>query len=84
MAGEQVYEFTPEGMVTRGGLHAISLRWEAFNRAVETREFFLLYFSAGAAYFIPKHAVARSASVESFRDLLLRNLPGRTKLRGAA
>jgi hypothetical protein len=84
IVGEHVFEFTADGLEMRGGLHSVSLKWEAFTRAVETRDFFLLYFAANTAYFLPKHVVTSRVDIDRLRDLLRRSMPGRVKLRSAS
>ena len=44
--------------------------WESFERAVETDRFFLLYFDAVGALFVPEHALAGTQQEESLRSLL--------------
>jgi hypothetical protein len=70
MRDSQRYEFSPEGFVIRGGPAATTLGWDAIREAVETDEFFLLFFARKAAYYVPKQAVADSQSATNLRVLL--------------
>ena len=50
------------------------LNWSAFKKAVETREFFLLYFSPNMAYYLPKRSIQHASDAEGVRALLRQKL----------
>jgi hypothetical protein len=56
-----------------------TLKWEAFRKAVETRDFILLYVSARWAHFIPKVA-ASAVELQSIRMILHEKLGAKAKL----
>jgi YcxB-like protein len=75
----QTYTVTPDGYTVRGSLFDSALKWEAFVKAVETKEFFLFYLSARWAHFIPK-ATATEADLQTIRAILREKLGTKAKL----
>ena len=78
-------EFSPSGLTVRGGPASASLEWDAITEAVETDEFFLLFFARKSAYYVPKGALASKSEREALRALLRASLGARAAgLRGPA
>jgi hypothetical protein len=53
----QVYTFDDAGLEMRNSLASATIAWAAITKAVETDEYFLLYFSDKGAYYLPKRVV---------------------------
>jgi hypothetical protein len=73
----QRYEFSPSGLTVRGGLASTSLGWDAITEAVETDEFFLLFFARKSAYYVPKGALVSESERADLRELLRASLGAR-------
>lgn len=70
MREPQRYEFSVQGFTIRGGPAATTLGWDAIREAVETDEFFLLFFAKKTAYYLPKQALADHRAAADLRELL--------------
>jgi len=81
LQGEQIYEFTANGMSASGPLHTTAVQWNGVHKVVETGNFFFIFLSSQQAYFVPREAVARQLGLEPFRAMLTSHLPEKTKLR---
>jgi hypothetical protein len=75
----QVYTFSDAGVTITGGPANLSLGWDAFVRAMETREFFLLFSNPRSAYYLPKRAIGTPADVGELRALLDAHLGSRAE-----
>jgi len=80
--GVTTYTITPDGYSIQGGLFDTTLKWEAFLKAIETKEFILLYVSTRWAHFIPK-AIATSSDLEAIRTILRQKLGPKAQLQSA-
>jgi len=58
----------------------MQLRWDAIRRAVETPEFFLLFFTGQVAVYVPKRAMGSTSEIIEFRDVLRARLGDRARL----
>ena len=77
--GVQTYTISPRSYTVQGSLFDTTLKWEAFLKAVETKEFILLYVSARGAHFIPKVA-ATAEELSAIRMIIGAALGGKAKL----
>lgn len=82
VGGVQTYTITPDGYTVQGGLFNHSLKWDAFYKATETKEFILLYISMRWAQFIPK-ATATAADITTIRTILHEKFGTRAKLQAS-
>jgi hypothetical protein len=64
-----------EGVRTTCNHTDVLVRWGGVRRAVETREFFLLYTSDRCAHYLPKRALHGAGELASARETVLRHLP---------
>ncbi len=60
------------------------IKWPLILRAVETPEFFLLFYNAQCAYWVPKRAMGGGAELEAFRNRLRNALGERARLSAGA
>ena len=79
VGGVQTYTIAQEGYTVQGGLFNNKLKWEAFFKATETKEFFLLYLSTRWAQFIPK-ATATADELKTIRTILREKFGAKAKL----
>ena len=77
--GVLTFTLSPVGFESRGQAFESKLRWDAFHRVVETREFFLFYISSSWAHFIPK-SFATPSEVECIRAVVRQFAGGKAKL----
>ncbi|MDQ6630128.1 MAG: YcxB family protein [Verrucomicrobiota bacterium] len=82
IGGIQTYTITPVGYTVQGSLFDTTLKWEAFHKAIETKEFILLYVSTRWAHFIPKLA-ATASDLQTIRTILQEKLGTKAKLQVA-
>lgn len=75
----QVYTFSDAGLSIANGMATTSLGWDAFVRAMETREFFLLFYNDRSAYYLPKRVIRGPAAEAELRALLDAHLGVRSK-----
>ncbi len=57
VAGVHVWSMDAEGIRISGPMFDTTIKWQAVRRVVETKRFFLFFFSANAANMLPKRAV---------------------------
>ena len=82
VSGLQTYTITPVGYSIKGSLFDTTLKWDAFLKAIETKEFILLYVSARWAHFIPK-AAATTSDLQAIRTIIHEKLGTKAKLQVA-
>ncbi len=82
VGGIQTYTITPDGYTIKGSLFDTTLKWEAFLKAIETKEFILLYVSTRWAHFIPK-AAATASDLQAIRAIIREKLGTKAKLQAA-
>jgi len=46
------------------------IRWAAIQRVVETRDFFLFFFNARQAHYLPKRAIPTAEDLQHVRELV--------------
>jgi hypothetical protein len=63
-AGEQTYAFSADGVRMWGSLSNTSVLWSGVTEVVETKRFFLLYFSAVHFLYIPKWRLSKEQCSE--------------------
>jgi drug/metabolite transporter superfamily protein YnfA len=74
LRGIQRYEFADDGLALTNDHASNLVRWTAFTQAVETPEFFLLYYSPKCAYYLPKRIVANESQTDAVREFLREKL----------
>lgn len=79
--GALTWTVTTEGFESRGGTFDVRIRWDAINRIVETKEFFLFYIAATTAHFIPKACAVSAEDLTTARTIIKDALGDRAKLR---
>ena len=75
--GPQTYQFSDTGLVMSGGSSSITLGWDSLVEVIETKEFFLLYHTKRAAFYLPKRAAPEEADRAALRALLQTHLGSR-------
>ena len=68
--GELEYSFTSAGMKVRSPVSSAEITWATFVRAVESKEFFLLFHNKQIASFLPKSAFGSADEQQEFRSLV--------------
>jgi hypothetical protein len=76
----QTYTITPEAYSLSDSLFDTTLKREAFLKARETKQFFLLYISSRWAHFIPKAAISSGSDLRRIRSIIREKLGSRTHL----
>ncbi len=76
----QTYTITPEAYSLSGSLFDTTLKWDAFLKARETKQFFLLYVSSRWAHFIPKAAISSGSDLCRIRSIIREKLGSRAHL----
>jgi hypothetical protein len=71
--GPQERRLDSVGFHSRGNGVVLQVPWRVFMRAVETEEFFLLFYSKQCAYYVPKRALSFADTADA-RALLRSNL----------
>jgi len=71
---------TADGFRIDGTGQAVDLRWEGIHSAVETSEFFLIFFNRLCAYYVPKRLIPSLQELNEMRGLLRGKLAGRAFL----
>ncbi|MCF7786191.1 MAG: YcxB family protein [Prosthecobacter sp.] len=82
ISGVQTYTITSAGYTIKGSLFDTTLKWDAFHKAIETKEFILLYVSTRWAHFIPKAATTAS-DLQAIRTIIREKLGSKAKLQVA-
>jgi hypothetical protein len=78
--GDQWLRLSPEGVETGCDVCSTRLRWEAFKRAVETPDFFLLFYSGQCAVFLPNRVLGSREESDRLRSFLQAHVPGEVRL----
>jgi hypothetical protein len=78
--GMQKQSFTPDGFSTSGDAFEVNLKWDAINKATETKDFFFLHYSARGAYYVPKARISTIEDMSKLRRILHANLKDRARL----
>jgi hypothetical protein len=55
--------------------------WSGFHRAVELKEFVLLYMSSRVFYIVPKRSFSSPDQLEAFKSLVMKKMEGKVRLR---
>ena len=71
---------TADGFRIDGTGQAVDLRWEGIHSAVETSEFFLIFFNRLCAYYIPKRLIRSPQELSEMRGFLRSRLAERAIL----
>lgn len=79
LQGPQVYQFSDGGLSMSAGAGTTTLGWDSFVEVIETKEFFLFYYSKRGAFYLPKHATGDEAQRTALRDLLRAHLGPRAE-----
>lgn len=74
LTAERTCTLTAAGLEVRTQGASLDLAWSHFQRAVETRELFLLLPRIGGLHYLPKRALAGEADVRASRALLATHL----------
>jgi hypothetical protein len=75
------YLLSESGVNVHTAVGRANLTWAAFVRAIETRDFFLLYVMNGMAHPLPKRSFGSEGEVRIVRELVRHNLK-KVRLRG--
>jgi len=78
--GILTFNVTPDGFESHGEDFDVKLRWGGIQRAIETKEFFLLFVAARWAHFIPKACASSSEQLQAIREIIRHALGEKTKL----
>lgn len=73
--------FSEAGVETLTTASRSNVGWEGFYRAVEIKDFVLLYMSSRVFYIVPKKAFADAVQLENFKSLLRRKMEGKLRLK---
>jgi len=73
--GPQRFALTPDAVESGCDVCSNQLRWSTIQRAVETPEFFLLFYTSQCACFLPKRALQTPEEQERVRAAIRRYLP---------
>ena len=82
--GMQHVALTAEGVSSRGESFNTTLGWDAIHKAVETRRYFFLFFSARGAGFIPKEYIRSESEMTQLRSVLRHYLHDKAHLSSSA
>jgi hypothetical protein len=84
LLGMQHQALTADGVTCSGEAFNTTLGWQAIHKAVETKRFFFLFFSARGAFFIPKARIRSEAELEQLRSVLRTYLHDKAHLQSTA
>ncbi|HEY4283185.1 MAG TPA: YcxB family protein [Chthoniobacterales bacterium] len=84
LLGMQHQAFTADGVTCSGEAFNTTLSWQAIHKAVETKQFFFLFFSARGAFFIPKVRIRATSELEQLRSVLRTYLHDKAHLQTTA
>ena len=73
--------FNDTGVETVTSASQSRVDWSGFYRAVEIKEFVLLYMSSRVFYIVPKRSFSGPDQLEAFKSLLRRKMEGKVKLK---
>jgi hypothetical protein len=62
--------YSQYGLMVKGKASQLTLGWKSISRIVETKDFFLFYYSGTAAYFLPKRDLA-VPDLEALRRVIM-------------
>ena len=74
----QTYAFSDAGIEIVGENKQVKLNWSAIVKASESSSDFFLFVGSNIAHFVPKRFLAESGQETKLRDILRRNLKGKT------
>jgi hypothetical protein len=74
VAGVHRFALDSQGIHVSGPAFDVALKWSAINKVAETKRFFLFFFSAQAAQFLPKRVISSADELQAIRDLIATNL----------
>jgi YcxB-like protein len=77
--GEHAYTFGSEGFELVTPVSRTAMAWASVVKAVETRDYVLLFINKMAAQFIPKSAFKGPSELDDFRALVSRALGSRAQ-----
>ncbi len=75
------YVFDERGVSSTTSASESRMDWSAFHRAVELKEFFLLYMSSRVFHIVPKRVFSSSDQMDAFRSLLRSAMGAKARLR---
>jgi hypothetical protein len=78
--GLQRLRLTAEGVESGCDVCSSQLRWETFQRAVETPEFVFLFYTTQCAAYLPKRVVETPEALDRLRSFLQAHVPGGLEL----
>jgi hypothetical protein len=84
MLGRQQQSLTSAGVTASGESFNTTVNWQAIHKAVETKQFFFLFFSARGAFFIPKAQIGSESDLIQLRSVLQHYLHDKAHLRPTA
>lgn len=79
--GDLRYVFDENGVETTTTASQSHMDWAGFHRAVEIKDFILLYMSSRVFHIVPKKAFPDPAQLEVFKSLLRKKIEGKVRLR---
>jgi hypothetical protein len=79
--GDLRYTFDASGVNAVTPASQSHMNWSGFHRAVELKDFFLLYMSSRVFHIVPKRVFSNPDQLDAFRSLLLSTLGAKTRLR---
>ena len=72
--------FTDSGVEMKTSASQSRVDWSGFHRAVELKEFVLLYMSSRVFYIVPKRSFSTADQLEAFKALLRTKMEGKARL----
>lgn len=84
VGGVHTFTVTSEGYSVSGSLFDTRLKWDAILKAIETKDFVLLYIAPRWAHFIPKSAITADSDLRAIRSILQDKLGAKARLRSYA
>jgi YcxB-like protein len=76
------YTFSEEGIQTESETASSRMDWSNIYRAVETSAYFFVYTAKNIRFVLPKRSISDQTQIADLREILRRNIKGKTKLRG--
>ena len=80
--GDLCYVFDENGVETTTSASQSRMTWAGFHRAVETKDFVLLYMSSRVFHIVPKKAFVDESQLQNFKSLLRTKMEERVRLKG--
>ncbi len=81
LSSELRHVFSETGVETVTAASQSRVDWSGFHRAVELKDFVLLYMSSRVFYIAPKKAFGDASQLENFKSLLRRKMEGKVRFR---